>query len=418
MDRWDRIVRTLKTRLVRQGTWMVSGAGVRAGVAFGANLVLVRLLLPEHFGRFAIVQANISLVAALTNLKIGDLLLREPSKQLDDRRLGLYMGALGVQTLVIGLGALGLLWSFGLLRWDAGILLLSVLASSWVNAEVRLFERRFDYRNISLIETGAHGAGHFFTVAGALAGLGALVLYLRLGVQLLGKLTGLKVVGGLRPFPLRWLTLEEWKTIFQKIKGFWLDGVLAQSFERLVILLVGALVGERATGFFYQARRLAMTPHQLASPITSRIAFNYFSHQVEPHRRQQVLRRTLSWELAALLGFGGLAFLLADPIIPWLFGENWQPVVPLFRAMAGVVVGMTMFNTLNAYFMALDRLRPFILLGRGGQYIGLLVGVASVALLPTFGFDLGLALGLSGAYLIGTISSWHFAATEKRPLSG
>lgn len=398
--------------MARHGAWMVSGAGARAGVAFGANLALVRLLLPEHFGRFAIVQANISLVAAVTNLKIGDLVLREPEENLDDRRLSLYMGALGVQTVVIGLGAAGLLWAFGLLRWDAGILLVSVLASSWVNAELRLYERKFDYQNISVIETAAHGAGHLFTVAGALAGLGALVLYLRLGVQLLAKLAGLKAVGRLRAFPVRWLTREEWTTIFRKIRGFWLDGVLAQSFERLVILLVGALVGERATGFFYQARRLAVVPHQLASPVTSRIAFNYFSHHVDPDRRGRVLRRTLSWELAALAGLGGLGLLLADPVIPWLFGADWQPVVPLFRAMAGMVVGMTMLNTLNAYFMAVDRLQPFILLGRGGQYLGILMSVAAAALMPALGYDLGLSLGLSVAYLIGTFLAWYMAESE------
>ncbi len=384
---------------------MVSAAGVQAVVAFGANLALVRLLLPEHFGRFAIVQANISLVAAITNLKINDLLLREPEEQLDEQRLSLYMGALVIQTVVVGLGALGLLWAFDLLRLDAAILLLSVLGSMWVHAQVTLYERRFEYRGISVMETGAHGAGHLFAVLGALAGVGALVLYLRSAIQLVGKLVGLGVLGGLRPVPLRWLSWEDWKEVFGRIREFWLDGALAQTFERLVILMVGVLVGERVTGFFYQARKLATVPHRLLKPVTSRIAFNYFSHHLDAGRRDRALRRTLAWELVGLTALAVAVFLLADPVVPWLFGEDWAPVVPLLQGMAGVIVGVTAFNTLNAYYMALNRLRPFILLGRLGQYVGLLLVTTAVALLPRIDFALGLAMGLSAAYLVGTIAS-------------
>lgn len=388
---------------------MVSAAGVQAVVAFGANLALVRLLLPEHFGRFAIVQANISLVAAVTNLKINDLLLREPEEQLDEQRLSLYMGALVIQTVVVGIGALGLLWAFDLLRLDATILLLSVLGSMWVHAQVTLYERRFEYRGISVMETGAHGAGHLFAVVGALAGVGALVLYLRSAVQLVGKLVGLGALGGLRAVPVRWLRREDWKEVFARIKGFWLDGALAQTFERLVILAVGVLVGERATGFFYQARKLATIPHRLLKPVTSRIAFNYFSHHVEAECRKETLRRTLAWELGGLAVLAVAVFLLADPVVPWLFGDDWVPVVPLLQGMSGVIVGMTTFNTLNAYYMALNRLRPFILLGRLGQYVGLLLVTGAVALVPGIGFALGLAVGLSVAYLVGTAASGGWA---------
>lgn len=401
-----------RSALGRHAAWMVSGAGVQAVVAFLANLALVRLLMPEEFGRFAIVQANISLVTAVTNLKINDLLLREPEEELDQERLGLYLGALAFQTVAVGLGAVALLWAFDLLRFDATILLLSVLGGHWVHAQMTLFERQFDYRRISIIDATAKGTGQLFAVAGALAGLGGLVLYLRAAVQLIGQVAGLGWVGGLRRLPLRWLGVDEWKRVFGKIRGFWLDGVLAQSFERLVILMVGALVGERATGFFYQARMLATTPHRLAKPLTSRIAFNYFSHQVEPGNRRSVLRRTLGWEGAVLLVVAAGTFFLADPVVPWLFGSDWTGVVPLLRAMSGMIVALTTFNTLNAYFMSLGRMRPFIILGRGGQYLGFFAVAGTVALAFADSIALGMALGLSAAYVLGTVASGILATTR------
>lgn len=392
---------------------MVSGAAIRGVVAFGANLALVRLLLPEHFGRFAIVQANISLVGALTNMKVGDLILREPEDELDEARLGLYLGALVVQTAVVGVVALVLLWALDLLRLDAAVLLLSVLGGYWVHAQMHLYERRFAYRRFAAINTTAHGASHVFAVGGALLGMGPLVLYLRAAVQLAGKIAGLSFVEGLQRMPLRWLELSDWKELFRRIRGFWLDGALAQSFERLVVLVVGAVAGERATGFFYQARRLATVPHQLADPVTGRVALNFFSHRVEPAERRRALRRLLGWVAGILSLVAFSAVLLADPLIPWLFGQEWAPVVPLFRAMAGVIVGMTTFNTLNTYYMALGRLRPFLGLGRGGQYFGFLAVTAVFALVPGVGFTLGLSLGLSVAYLLGTMTSGWIAHTRE-----
>lgn len=392
---------------------MVSGAAVRGVVAFGANLVLVRLLLPEHFGRFAIVQANISLIGALTNLKIGDLLLREPQDKLDERRLGLYVGALCLQTAVVGLASLLLLWALDLLRLDASILLLSVLGGYWVQAQMTLYERRFDYQRLSVLDTTAHGAGHLFAVAGALAGWGAIVLYLRFAVQLVGRLVGLLVVDGFRSMPLRRLRKPEWSELFRRVREFWLDGVLAQSFERLVVLVVGAMAGERATGFFHQARRLAVVPHQLADPVTGRIALNYFSHRVKEGERRKALRNLLGWTTGILAVVALGTVLLADPVVPWLFGREWAPVVPLLRAMAGVIVGMTTFNALNAYYMALSRLRPFVALGRGGQYGGLLAALAVLALTPIADIAFGLSAGLSAAYLIGSVASGWFAYTHR-----
>lgn len=391
---------------------MVSGTGIQAAVAFAANLVLVRLLLPEEFGRFAIIQANISLVGAVVSLKINDLLIREPEEELTGRRLGLYFGALTVQTVVVGVGATLLLWALDMLTWASGALLAAVLGSFWVNAQLTLYERRFEYEEISVIETSAHTAGHLFAVVGAWLGLGALVLYLRQGVQVVGRLFGLRVVSGLRKPPLRWLSLAEWKLVFRKLRGFWADGVLARVFDRAVILLVGGLVGEQATGYFYQAHRLAATPNQLASPITERIALNYFSQRVARGRREAVVHRVLVLELCFLAVMAGFVWIVADPLIPWLFGSDWRPVVPLFRAMVGMIMGMTLINTLNSYYMAAGNLRPFIVLGRGGQFLGLGIGLAVAAVPLGIGYDLGVSLGLSAAYVIGVAGAWRFMSWQ------
>lgn len=397
----------------RHSAWMVGGTGVQAGVAFLANLALVRLLTPTDFGRFAIVQANISIIGALFDLRVGPLILQTPEEELDRELLGRYTGAVAFENVMVGSGALLVLWLVDLLSLGAGILLAASLASTWVTAQVRLYERRFEYQRLTVLETVASAGGHVAAVLGALGGLGALVLYARTAVELTALVAGLAWVGALRRFPLRWLTTEDWKALFRRVRGYWADGLLARSFDRVVILLVGGLASEQAAGYFFQAHRLAVVPNRLLSPINARISFNYFSHRIPPERRPSVLRRALVLMGGALALVGVVAGVLADPVIPWLFGPGWGPVVPIFVAMVGVIVAMSPFNLVQAFYMSENRMRPFILLGRGGQY-ATLGAVTAVVILGHVPVATGLAVGLSLAFLVGTLVP---AAAAGRPPS-
>lgn len=401
MSLLDRLLDLLRHRMSRYAGWLVGGSGVQALVGFGANLVLVRLLLPEEFGRFAIVQANVALAATLINFKVDDLVFRASERKLDRKTMGVLGAALVAESIGITLAAVVVLWVVGLLSVEAFILLGGSVGASWLSVETRLYERNFEYRKLSLIETLSHVFSHLFTVLGALAGWGAIVLYLRGVVRKVGTALGLKTVGALRAIPIRLPTYREWRKLYRQVRELWTDGMLAQGFERAVILVVGALTGERVTGYFFQARRLAIVPHQLLKPVTFRMAFNYFSREEMPSERRRVLDRGLGIGCLILTTVAAVAYLLADPVIPWLFGANWGPVVPLFRGMAGALVGLTLFTTLQAYHMALGRMGRFVAIGRCGQYV--MFGLAALAgvmgLAP--GEDL-LAYGLSASFLVPT----------------
>lgn len=386
----------------RYAGWLMGGTGVQALVGFAANLVLVRLLLPEEFGRFAVIQANVALAATFINFKVDDLVLRLPESQLDSRQMELFGAALVVESFGIFGVALAVLWSLQLVSAGALALLTGSVAGSWLSVETRLYERSFRYKNLSVIETLAHLFGHLFTVLGAMLGWGAIVLYLREPIRQLGKAVGLGTVGGLQAIPFRLPNRRDWSKLFELARGFWADGVLAQGFERAVILVVAALTGERITGYFFQARRLAVVPHQLLQPVTFRMAFNYFSREKSGSERKRVLDVGLAVGCVGLGIVAGLAYLLADPVIPWLFGGEWGPVVPLFRGMAGVLVGLTLFTTLQAYHMALGRMGHFMAIGRSGQYVmfALAALAGAVALVPS---EDALAFGLTASYLVPTV---------------
>jgi len=396
----ENIGRILHTSYAGHSFWMVGGQVSQAAIAFLANLILVRYLFPEEFGRFALIQATVGLAAATFSLRINTILMQASEGDLKSGGKDRYLSALVGQTLLVGLSSLTLLWLLGLWNVWAMVLLLNVLIDPWINAQRVLYERTFHYKNLSLLESSAHLVSHVFSVIGLVGGLGPAVLYLRGWVHTIGHLGGLSYVGGLEGYRVRWLRLEEWRSVFRQIRGYWLEGWLEQSIERLVIMFLGLLEGYQVTGYFFQARRLAITPHQIFDPVFSRILFNFFSHRVSAERGIQVLQEVLKIQIPLLVLVAIIVTIGADPVIPWIFGPGWEPVVPILQAMVGILVGLTPFNTLKTYFLARNYMWPFIAFGQSFQYFALGVALL-IAVFLNLSPAYGMALGLSGGYLGG-----------------
>ncbi|MCS3861655.1 O-antigen/teichoic acid export membrane protein [Salinibacter ruber] len=411
----ERLRRFLASELFESASWLAGGGVIKAAVAFLANLALVRLLSPEAFGQFAIIRADVSIVGALLNFRTGPLLLQAPEEELKSENLSRYTGALIAETILVGAGALVTLWLLELLTVGAIVFLITSLATTWISTELKLYERNFEYKNITVFESAGHIFSQVAAVLGAYFGLGALVLYLRNAIRQTTILEGLRRVGGLRRLPIRWLTLDDWHKYFQRLKGFWTDGLLERLYDRTVVMLVGGIAGQEVTGYFYQARRLAITPNQILRPITYRMAFNYFSHRVSVNRQYQSLVRGVVGGGVGLFMVGMAVFALADPVVPWLLGAGWEPVVPMLRAMTGVIVGMPLFATIQAYFMSQNKLKPFLLWGRTGQYLPIL-SVAAVVLVVPVNAGIYLSIGLSASFAVGVAAAWGAAHYQDRTL--
>jgi O-antigen/teichoic acid export membrane protein len=200
-------------------------------------------------------------------------------------------------------------------------------------------------------------------IIAALHGSG-ISLYLRnifiVGIQLLG----VAYFGGLTAINFGRINLSDWFQRIREIKLFWLDGVLDELFGRFVVLLIGYSAGETVLGFFHQASRLAKTPHKFLQQFTSRVMYNFFSRNLSNNKERQTLNYFLSLELAILIPTATAGYFLADPLIPFIFGDEWEPVVPLFLALLGVTASLSSFETLASLYRAKKHLESLILWGK------------------------------------------------------
>lgn len=380
------------------GTILVVGNALQALVAFAVNLVLVRYIFPDEFGRFAVILAGASVVYWVMSLRVNVLIIRLGNADYDDKTRNLYFSAITLEALAATLTIFLWLAATGNVGFWEPMLVAAVGLRHWTDLNKAFYERSMPYRQLAFVESGATLGGHLTALALTLLGAGWVVLFIREAVISVLNVCGLWAVGGFTLGRVRLLSIADWRYLYKEARGVWLDSVLEGSFQRWTILLAGFLGGDAVAGLFFQAQRLAVVPQQLLAPVVNRIMVNWFGRTEDPSERVRGRNRLLRMISLPLAVAGILTILFADPVVPWLFGEKWSRVADLFAAMCGMVTFFSLFETLKAYCLS-TRQTAKILAGRVVQYAGLLLPAAA-GFAGWLSADVSLAVGLSMAYFL------------------
>ena len=382
---------------------LVIGQVVQVAIAFGTNIVLVRYIAPEGFGRFAITLATASLILSLVSIRVNSLIIRVPDGDLTLSLEERYFSYLTIETLVallIGLAWIGLAGNPGALELS---LVVFICLQHWINQNKSFFERGMPYVRLGVIETGCAVFANLATVLVALAGAGVGALYFREALLTLTMFASLSFVGGITWRRFRWLSRVEWVSVIREGRGIWLDSVLEGSYQRIAILLAGLVGGDRGAGFFFQAQRLAILPNQFLSPLVGRLAVNLFGRDNNPDSRKRLRNRQLMFLAPILLIATAAAILFAVPVVTWVFGETWMKSGELLIAFAGVIMFTSLFEYLKSYCFVTRSMRT-LFMGRVAQYLMLgalpiLVGIGLVEN-KTTALAIGISLGCAAAFLV------------------
>ncbi len=380
---------------VSGGIFLTGGAIVQALAGLGAQLILMRLLWPEAFGEFATVLASASLAQVVLSFRLNVLIIRLSDAELTEDRRERYRAALVWETLAAAAVTLILLASTDFLSVYAAILVASLAVAQWTNQAVAFFERTMAYRRIVAVETGSQIVGHAVAVALVLSGAGAAALYLRELIVSVLRLGAFARVGALSHPIVRLPRWAEIRTLAAEARGLWVDGILDSGFARIIILTAAGIGGAHGAGIFAQSQRMAIVPHQILSPVASRLSANLFSRTRDSAARRRLLTRMTLVMLALLLPAAGLVSAYADPLVPLVLGEHWRPAAGIIVAMLGVIVFFPAFELLRAYCVSQRRIR-LVLAGRALQYAVFLTA-AAIALRASDPI-LVLGGGLSAAY--------------------
>lgn len=400
-----RVRSLLRRKSGQDATWLLGGGIFRAVVALATNLVLVRFITPDGYGSFAVAAATLGVVGVLLSLRINILIIRTPEEEYRTVRLRLLRAATTETILLIAL-MLGYVIAFSELSLALTLLIFGTSIARWAAYQRADYERHMHYGRLTRLESAAFLACNVVVVGLAVAGAGALALYVREVLSAVFLLAALVSVRAVDWRGLRWLPFQHWRWVLRDSAAVWTDGVVATLADKSRALAVNHVAGTAAAGLFAQAFRIATLLPQLMQPLTARLALNWYSRDATPLARRRRRRNLfLLTTLPSILGAIVVAA-VADFLVPWLFGERWRGAVIYTQCLAGFMALAPLCATDRMLLLAMKGERR-LLFARISQFAVFLapIGLAWVSdYAPT---AVHLALSWSASYAVCEFVQWR-----------
>jgi polysaccharide transporter, PST family len=383
---------------------------VKLALAFFGNLVLARLLTPHDFGVVAIGATVMLIVSAFVDGGLGSGLVRraEQPTLAELRTLaGLQLVATTVTAaiiIVIGL-------QFGTTGQVTALMAAAMpLWSIQSPGGVRL-ARGLRMRQLTVIDAAGLLANYVWSIAAVLAGLGVWGLASGVIARGLASVTAMALTPDGRIFRPTLEAARQFREVLAfgvRFQANWIVIVLREQATNVVIAVVG---GVTTLGLWSLGNRLMQLPGVLNDSI-SRVTFPAMAHMLGHGRAvggtlERTARLTAT---ASAIFFSGFA--ASTPgLVPALFGEKWEDIVPVFPGTSlGLLIVTTVASSAVGYLLADNR--PQVVLTASIAYALGVIGT-SAALLPFVGVA---AIGVS--WVVGAIAEAVVLAPAVRRATG
>lgn len=334
----------------------MTGFGSKRLTQLIAQICLARLLTPEDFGLWGMVLVITHLSDLFKDSTVAGVLVQ---RGLDNKPLvnGVYSICVNISVVLFFLQtALGFIASFffgeSLLFPLATCVSLKFLISAGTGAHAAVLQRQMKFRELAIssactsftryggsISLALLGFGVWsFAVAGLLAGF----------VSRLTKSWFSKYAFQYRLFPDR-AVLDDVGGFITSLVG---TNLAVYANTNSDDIIVGRMLGVKELGFYSLAYQIAMLPMFALSQI-NRVNYSVIS-QKDARKQYQYVRKML--ELCAVLSAPtyALAFIVSPWLIPLVYGDEWQPIVPLFRIIIIFAYSRGFMSILGTALNALD----------------------------------------------------------------
>lgn len=343
--------------------WAVAGSAGTRGLSFVFFLLIARQLSPADLGVMALALAVGLFLDAVAELGLSDQVVRHPDLQ-DG---ALLSGAFWAQTAVAAVGAVLIALLAPLLssayREPAlvhaldGVVAASVLTAVGL-VPTALLARRLQHKAIAVRNTLATAIGGCVGWALACTGHGVLAL---VAMQLVNAATGTAVVLWASRWRPRWPTqpralAQALQPVLPLARHTLGTRIIETVMGRADQLLIGSFFGTAALGLYALAVRLYdVLFSALCNPIGS-VMLPYLAragaNMADFRQRFLLVLKTTSL-VAPPVFIGGALFL--PPMMPRLFGPEWEPAAPYIQIILGMGAIQAMSFTHTPAFSALGR---------------------------------------------------------------
>ena len=387
---------TLRSQVFTALRWTAGARLVSQVFTWVITLVVIRLLTPADYGLLAMANFALGFMVLIADGGVGPTLVQRPTLSARELRQGFGIVLVAHFALAAALVAAAPLvarfFEEPQLALIVRVLSVQLVIAAFAVIPDVLLQRRFDFRNLSLIDLGATITGSLLTLVLAVAGHGVWALVLGSLVMQALKTASINVLA-------RWVDRPEFslagtRALLTVGGQTSLGRVIWFFFIQADTVIAGRWLGKEALGYYSVAMHLASLPNTRITALVNQVAFPAFS------RMQSDLPRVAANTLLGVRVLSVVSFpilwgisSIAPEVVEVILGPAWTNVsLPL------QVLGLVMPLRLVSTFV------PNAVQGLGRFDVVLInIVVAFLVMVPAFaiGVQWGL-MGLSLAWLIGT----------------
>lgn len=344
---------SLFKRAFTGGMWMAGINYVTFALMFAGQILLVRLLVPEDFGIFALALSISEMIFIFGGFSISMscIALQEEPDVLDT---GMFLSFILAVIMAVLSIAVSMLANFYYSKQTVVFLLILCLIKIFqlpTSIYSASLEKDFLFKRNSLITSIAKSSGLIIALALALIGFGAWSLLAREVLMIVFLFVGMISFSNYK-FSFRFNQVTAVKIWRYSYRMFFMRmGEVA--FHRLPSFIIGTLSGVNILGLYDRSIYLARLPNAMLAPFTSNVSFSLYSKVKDDHKK---ISEGLYWSLLFILRItfpiGLLTLFFPETIIKTLFGMYWVEAAPFIRGFSLFLIFIPLFEVLRHFLLA------------------------------------------------------------------
>lgn len=337
----------------------MGGQAARMAINLATTMVLARLLAPGDFGLVAMAATITSFANLFVDLGLSTATIQR--KEIDQSTVSALFfinlaAGLGFALLAIGVAPIAARL-FGDDRVVPAIVGLSmpILLGAAAAQHRALLQRDMRWRALQRVDLGAH-------LVGAICGI-VLACTTELGYWVLIVQIWIWAAVGLllswRESRWRPSRVDSWREARAALgMGLSLTGfnVLNYFHRQFDNVLIGWRFGSVELGYYTRAYGLFMMPLTAVTwPLMGALLPALSRAFPDPERWKRIYLSFIAPLVCLTAPLAGLLFLLAEPLVFGLYGQDWGPAVPIFRALAISILVQPIYSSGGLLYISAGR---------------------------------------------------------------
>jgi PST family polysaccharide transporter len=326
-------------------------------------LLLPRLLTPDDYGIYAMVDPLVSISGLLLNFGIGQALIQAPGLR-RAQVAGLFWimviaGCASAAVMFVCAPLVGMMYAEPRAAEVAAASALFLVIAGLTNIHEALLNRQMKFGWQAMISALGVAVGLITGVIAAQLGAHYWALTIGYGATALVSLIGVWL-------GVAWIPRD--KPDFQGLLGFYKFGGAVMLGEGATVIareadsmLLGRFAGSTQLGYYDRGNKLAIIPIQRINTLLQSLMLPILSRLCEEGARYRraylrVIRQLMLFMTPGVVGIG----VTAPVLIPFLIGEQWAPAAPIFAWLTLSALHRPVSMTMDFLFVSQGRARDYL----------------------------------------------------------